>query len=230
MSADRGGRELVARAMQPYGDMRYRQIVDDVVARGGFASRADAERLIEATLAVLSERLIKLDRQALADALPAALGQKVAEVSVYVRYGAEGFYERVLRRVGGRLGEVVERTQVVCQVLSESLDGELLARLRRHLPHRLTYLLEPSPSTAAVSAPRDPARHATGRTTLSSGRPGSQHPLSEAPPRSSQRHSVVSESNPGEARKLSSAGDDDGGTLGSGRGGSSRPLSERGPG
>jgi uncharacterized protein (DUF2267 family) len=199
--------------------MRDDTLIAEIAQRGG-VDPGVAERAAHATLAVLAERLIAVDRASLASLLPTELATVVEEVHAFVQYGIDGFYERVARRLGGPRGSAIELAQVVCAVLGDRLDPELRQRLHRHLPPAVAALLEPEPLP-----PAPPPRHPTAPgTTLATGRPGSSHPVSEAPANRAQAGSIAASPEPHADRKLSSGHVDAGRPIAEASPGSTRPL------
>jgi uncharacterized protein (DUF2267 family) len=208
--------------------MKYAEFIDRVEHEGGFRERADAERAAAATVAVLGERLPAIDRDAVADGLPAALGALVRAGERTGEFDLDELYARVSRREGVPLGTAVEHAQVVCRVLGVAAEGEARKHLVLHLPRPLAQLFESPERPVADPHPHEATagRHRTA--TLSEGRPGSHHPVSEARPHG-QRGSLSETDNPHGESKLSTGATSQeraGETIGTGRPGSTHPLSE----
>jgi uncharacterized protein (DUF2267 family) len=213
--------------------MECQRWVEEVQRRTGLATPELAKWAIEATLGVLRQRLLDDEAAALAGALPEPFAGLVRGGAYDEDFGVEELYRRVHRREGVHIGFAAEHAQAVFQVLAEEIDGEILARLRRHLPADYAALLEPRPphSTAGEPPPTERRAHGTPPgegSTLADGRLGSRHPLSEARPQDAHQESVARSDNPhGETKISSSHGltqerrDD---TLAAGTPGSSRPI------
>lgn len=202
-----------------------------VCGRGGLEEAA-AERVVTATLTALAERLLSIDAQAIAARLPRPWAALLARGQGQ-DFTVDGLYARVANRAGLGRVEALEQTQVVCQVLHDSLDATGRQHLFLHLDDEWQRLFSPREVTPPEFAVRGAARRhvvAGGGNTLASGRPGGHHPLSESSP--AQRGSVVGSADPHADTKLSSArglsAERDGTTLASGRPGGSRPLSDAG--
>jgi uncharacterized protein (DUF2267 family) len=176
---------------------------DRVSTLMGGGTLQDARRAIRSVVAALGERLPDEERRALAENLPPGW----AHVLHIRKYGGPfdvaEFYERVRRREGSTLGFAREHAQVVCRVMTESLPFLMLQRIERALPETFGELFR---SGRALGEP-PPHRlvHAERAHTLATGRPGSQHPVSESPPPAGHHHSIACSDNPHEETKLSSA-------------------------
>jgi uncharacterized protein (DUF2267 family) len=200
-----------------------------VCERGGLEEAA-AERVITATLAALSERLLSIDAQAIAARLPKAWTPLLARGHGQ-EFTVDGFYTRVANAAGLGRVEALEQTQVVCQVLTEALDDTGRQHLVLHLDDEWRRLFVPRNATPPEFGLRGANRRhvAPGAgNTLASGRPGGHHPLSEGSP--AQPGSVVASADPHADTKLSSAqgmsAEREGQTLASGRPGGTRPVSD----
>lgn len=167
--------------------------VEHVAAHGGlpFDRANTATRVV---LATLGGYLSDARRALIAEELPVALRE-----TLLAPRDAALPLEEALLAPGEDVGRVREAIASVCRVLGEELSTESLAFLRAAVPAELARFLA------------EPAREATReelvagmRDTLSSGRPGSHHPISETPPDRRQSESVAS-SNPHGATKLSSS-------------------------
>lgn len=170
----------------------------DALSRAGLSDRATARRIIDATLAVLGERLTADESAALARCLAPPLAALVRQSEYSGEIDSAELYERIRRRAQVSAGLAREQAQVVLSELGRVAPEEITARVARALPHDLAELFEPR---AAGEPP--PPRVAGGRS-LADGRPGSRRPVSEAAPPSAQTHSVVREDNPHGDTKLSS--------------------------
>lgn len=214
--------------------MNHDDFLEEVRRRTGGALEhgitRDVERVVRATLETLRERLDDSEAHAVADALPASLAQSLRGGRWTGDFDLAEFYSRVNARAGAEPGYATELAQVVCQVVAEAVPRDALTRLHRNLPPPWATLLAPRhtsipPDHVLAARPSQPPR-----STLSEGRPGSAHPLSEAVPDRAHRHSVVHEDNPHGDSKVSSAPgttqEQTGDTLAAGRPGPKRPVSD----
>lgn len=180
--------------------MQYQDFIRELMKRGGL-SREEAELAADATLETVGERLEPIEVSMLAPVLPAPLAEALQRRPYDGEFRSGEFFARVERREGVPLGFAIEHATAVCQILSSFLPEPLLLRLRAYLPEALSRLFTPISEPPPLEA-----SHASGaRNTLSEGRPGSEHPLSEAHPGLAQRGSVVREENPHQDTKLSSS-------------------------
>jgi uncharacterized protein (DUF2267 family) len=178
-----------------------------------------AERATRAVLAGIGGTLTPAGRELVADELPAGLG-----AAILAGGSLTAPIEDHVVALGVTLGQARELIASVCRVLIEELSSEAVDALRVGVPTALAALLvEPATGEPPPRRALDP-RHAT----LADGRPGSQHPLSDAPGGSEQRGSIADD-NPHAATKLSSTAgsspDRHRETLSEGRPGARYPLS-----
>jgi uncharacterized protein (DUF2267 family) len=161
-----------------------------VAAHAGMAP-ALAEHATRTVLAAFAGYLGPARSELLAEELPPAL----AEVLRAPEAGSGPVEERV-RALGISTSHARELVASVCRVLAEELSHEALHALGEALPAELGALVAPP-------APERKPPTAGHGSSLSSGRPGSQHPLTEA---SGPGHThTVAEPDPHGATKLSSA-------------------------
>lgn len=202
----------------------YEKFVGTVAERGGLG-RDEAAHAAEVTLRVLGERLPEIAVRAVAFELPEPLAVALRSSEHTASYDLAAFYARVGLREGVKPGFAVEHTQAVCSALGELLGAEARAHIEKHLPEPFAELFAPRQSVA----PATQHSRITVAMTLSEGRPGSGHPLSEARRERMQRDSVAARANPHGETKLSSARgltqEREHETLATGHAGSSRPLS-----
>ncbi|HEX2685159.1 MAG TPA: DUF2267 domain-containing protein [Kofleriaceae bacterium] len=199
--------------------MRTASIVSHVAGHAG-VSHDRAERATRAVLSGLGAYLTPAYRQLVADELPAPLGAALLDntgVAVPIE-------ERVLGP-GVTAGRAYELVASVCRVLAEELSTRALLALRAAVPIGIASLLA-TPSPELAGTPPDRRRY----ETLAGGRPGSRHPISDAPPTRWQTGSV-SATNPHAETKLSSTPgttqERRRETFASGRPGSTRSLAGR---
>lgn len=163
---------------------------------------AQTEGAAKAVLRVLSALLPAALRSDMKSALPAALAEILAEpVTATTLDDSEAFFSAVASTEHLPVGFAVEHTGVVCEALVELLPAELLRRLVVAVGPELSPLFH---HRAHFRAPPKPVHDL--RETISSGRPGSLHPLSEG------------------------GGDDRQDTLAGGQPGGKHPLNEARPG
>jgi uncharacterized protein (DUF2267 family) len=193
--------------------------VSHVAGHAGVSSDR-AEGVTRVVLNGLGAYLTPAYRQLVADELPAPLGEALLD-SAGVAVPIE---ERVLGP-GVTAGRTHELVASVCRVLAEELSTRALVALRAAVPIGIASLLA-TPSPELADAPPDRRRY----ETLADGRPGSRHPISDAPPTRWQTGSV-SAANPHAATKLSSTPgttqERRRETLASGRPGSAHSLAGR---
>ena len=206
--------------------MTHDELVRRVADRAGLDEES-AARAVAAVLAVLAGRLSRAEAEALAEELPAATAAPLRHGWFDRDFGVDELYDRVARQEGVRPGVAVEHTIAVCATVGELLTAATRARLERALGPEILALFDVRP---AIEAP-EAAPHVGHRSTLSEGRPGSRHPLSEAAPPAAQAESVARADNPHADTKLSSAHgltqEREREDLATGHSGSSRPLVDR---
>ncbi|MFO0761372.1 MAG: DUF2267 domain-containing protein [Byssovorax sp.] len=184
--------------------MDYASFLDRVAFLTGIERKEDLDRLIEASLGALGERLWDDELRAMTGNLPAPLLAILRREPHGGVFDLADFYERVGRREGVGTGFAREHAQVVCRVLGEAMSEEAHQLLQRHLPEVCRELFAPRPPFGAPP-PHVHRAQPTEDTSLAGGRPGSRHPLSEAHAERAHRHSVVRTDNPHEDTKLSSS-------------------------
>jgi uncharacterized protein (DUF2267 family) len=204
------------------------ELVERIMAESGIGDARDAERALRATLTTLGERLTESEARALARELPESLARSLGEEAYDTDFDAAELYERVRRREGATPGFAREHAQVVLRVLGSALGDELRGRLARVLPEEIVVAMSPRPKS--TPPPYRAPSHGPPLTTLATGKPGSEHPLSIAAVPEGQTHSIAREDNPHADTKLSAARgltqEREREALASGRGGPARPLSE----
>jgi uncharacterized protein (DUF2267 family) len=166
--------------------------VAHVAAHGGIAN----ERATGVTVSVLTglgAYLTPEGRRFLADELPEPLGNALCEG------GRASFpIDAVGGEPGAETGRTHELVASVCRVLAEELSDDALRRLRDAVPASVRELLA-TPAPELVTR----AVETRGRDTLSTGKPGSRHPISEGRAPEHQGEAVA-ETNPHASSKLSS--------------------------
>lgn len=183
-------------------------LVDEVVRQTGLGP-AQALRAVRQVLGALDEVLVGDELTALRSSLPAGLQGAVAPRSGRPPSSAEGLFDRVQRRARVRRPVAIERTEAICRLLGATLPHDVMARWSRDLPAPVAALFLPvdpvDPATIgkAPRPPDPPARPAP--RTLATGRPGSEHPVSEARPERAHRESLVRSDEPHADTKLSTS-------------------------
>ena len=147
-------------------------------ALGGAGDRAAAARIVEATIAVLFQRLTTDERSTFARALSPGLCAGLSMTAPAETFGAEELYARVAERARVDAGTAREETQVILETIGRHAPWDVLRRLAHGLP----------PEIAALFEEREL---------------GEPPPYVETFP-SAQAHSVIREDNPHGERKLSS--------------------------
>lgn len=209
--------------------MKYEQFVEEVAARSGLGSRSEAEHAVEATLRVLAAHLPEPHAAAVAKQLPVELARVLRSRSYCGDVELFEFCAEVRDAEGVSLGFAIEHALVVCQVLTQAVDHEARKHLSVHTPRSMLPLFTVRAMPAA--APPHFAEHIVlpgWGHTLGSGRPGSQHPLSDAVG-AGQRHSIALSDDPHAEVRLSStrgaSAERHHETLALGKPGSRRPVS-----
>ncbi|HEY3448890.1 MAG TPA: DUF2267 domain-containing protein [Myxococcales bacterium] len=207
--------------------MDYERLLELVRDRAVLPYRESAELAVAATLETLGERLLPLDASQLASELPAPLSEALRRRSLPGEYPLSELFQRVAERTGVSLPSAREQAISVCLALGDWLDDEVAIHFRERLPSEFAELLRPPPRFQQPIH----EHHVLGRdTTLSGGRAGSQHPLSEARPERAHSQSVVRSDDPHADTKLSSARgltqERVGRTLAQGHSGSDHPLND----
>jgi uncharacterized protein (DUF2267 family) len=205
--------------------MIHEELLHRVEELAAFATDDEAERALAATLVTLGECLADNESRALAGELPPPAAQALRRAAFTGGCDVSEFYDRVARREGVAIGFGVEHAQAVCRAVGEGISEEALVRLRKELTPDVSALFDtPERDTVPEHVP-----HIAGHS-LSEGRPGSRHPVSEANDPLAHTHSVVRASNPHGDTKVSSAHgltqEQLGETLAEGHPGSSRPIAK----
>lgn len=200
--------------------MTYDIFLTRVMHRTGIDDRTLAQDLTHHVVEHLAHCLVDADARALADELPEPLDDLVVEHAGNQPCDLDTLYHSVAERLSVDLSFGLEFTQVVFQIVGESVGRDGRTRLRTRLPEAWHPLFEPRQSPTSP-----PRRRRDDRRTLSSAQPGSSRPLSEAMP--GHRNSIAHSDRPQLGSKLStSRGKPAGRTLAGGKPGSSRPVSD----
>lgn len=197
----------------------YERFLAEVGVRAGFSSADQSESAARAVIAVLAALVPSALRHDLEEVLPEELAEVVdgsQEVLPPVS-NPDAFYSAVASSEHVPVGFAKEHASVVCEGLTDLLPPEFVQRLRSALGQPVARIFQqrnryaaPPKKSASKACPDD-------RRTLSSGRPGGKHPLSEA--RGAADDTTLARGRPGGKRPISEA-----------RPGGTRPLSEARPG
>ena len=147
-------------------------------ALAGAGDRPAAARIVEATIAVLFQRLTVDERETFARALSPGLCAGLSMTAPAESFDAEELYARIAQRARSDAGPAREEAQVIIETIGRHAPWDVLRRLAHAFP----------PEVAAL---------------LDERMLGEPPPYVETFP-SAQAHSVVREANPHGDRKLSS--------------------------
>ena len=162
-----------------------------------------AERAAKATLAVLSEVLTPDEAERCKRRLPRELGVLLVGRYPALVFGMDELAARVARAEHAMPGVAREHVEAVCTVIGEALGAETRMLLAGRLDFGLGRLFTLPPKPTRPPPPRKRGRRHP--STLAEGRPGSEHPISEARPSRAQTHSVAANDDPHAETKLSSS-------------------------
>ncbi len=200
--------------------MTYDIFLTRVMHRTGIDDRALAQELTHHVVERLAHCIEDDDAQLLAENLPNPLGELLVHHAGEEICDLDALYHSVAERLSVDLSFGLEFTQVVFQIIGETVGLEGRQLLQNRLPQPWHPYFEPRRTPLSP-----PGRHRHDRRTLASAQPGSSRPLSEAMP--GHRNSIARSDHPQLGSKLSTShGKPQRRTLASGRPGSSRPLSE----
>ena len=182
--------------------------VGEVQRQTGLAP-AQGLRLIRRVLGSLNEVLVEDELTTLRGCLPAALQAALSARAGRATSSVDRLFARVQRLEFARRPVAIERTEIVCRLLGAMLPADVVLRWTRDLPAPVAALFlatVPAGLPADVPAPRPaPPRRPPPVSTLATGRPSSDHPVSSARPERAQRQSVVRADEPHADTKLSSS-------------------------
>ena len=200
--------------------MTYEIFLMRVMHRTGLDERTRADGLIDQVVKHLATCLPPTHAEAIADELPDPLADLMGNHAEGEGCDLESLYHSVAEKLGVDVSFGLEFTQVVCQVVGETVGKPGRRQLERVLDEPWHPLFEPRQATITP-----PGKRRDDRRTLSSAEPGSSRPISEAQP--GHRNSIAHTDEPQLGTKLStSRGKPDRRTLAGGTPGSSRPISE----
>lgn len=107
----------------------------------GLADAETARRALNATLAVLGERLADEAASALTEVLPLELAEIIEGVEYDSDFGTDELIERVRRRERSSVRGAREHAELVLRVLGRALERARRARIARGLPEHAAELL-----------------------------------------------------------------------------------------
>ena len=113
--------------------MDYQTFIDHLEQSTDLWSREKVEQVAQTTLEVLGETLSTPERTWMASHLPVPLDDALTRTWGDQQFDMEEFYDRISHREGLVEDFAGEQARVVCRVLSEELDEEVLRYLVSHL-------------------------------------------------------------------------------------------------
>ena len=179
------------------------EMLVQLVRDRGLADDHHARRAIVLTLEALGAHVPSPEREALARAMPLGLARAVSVERQRGPAQAERLYRAVARAEQATRGAAREHVQIVLGALGELLPEEIERRVERAVEPSIADLMRGAGHLSIEPPPYGIAR-SSRHHTLATGRPGSEHPVSESPPPGPQLESVAAENPHGES-KLSSA-------------------------
>ncbi|QDG52401.1 DUF2267 domain-containing protein [Persicimonas caeni] len=114
--------------------MDYETFIDHLEQHTDLWSREKVEQVAATTLEVLGETLSTPERTWVSKRLPARLGDALTRTWGGQRFDMDEFKDRISHREGLVEDFAGEQAQVVCQVLADDLDKEVVEYLIAHLP------------------------------------------------------------------------------------------------
>ncbi len=120
--------------------MQHDEFIGQVQARAHLASRGEAERATRSVLETLGERITEGLAENLAGQLPHEIGEHLRRTEVYAglgtdeRFDREEFIGRVVKRSGFDRSNAAFATRVVCEVVDEATEGDVMQRVCESLP------------------------------------------------------------------------------------------------
>lgn len=114
--------------------MDYDRFIDRLEERADLWSREKVEDVAKTTLEVLGETLSTSERTWVSSRLPDPLGDALTRTWGDQDLDLAEFHDRISHREGLVEDFAAEQARVVCQVLADELDDEVLRYLLGHLP------------------------------------------------------------------------------------------------
>lgn len=202
--------------------MTYEIFLMRVMHRTGLDERHSAENLVHHVVEHLAYCLDEPQVGPIAQNLPEPLSKRVRECAGGGSCDLDALYHSAAQRLGVDISFGLEFTQVVLQVIGETVGRQGRTELHTALPESWHLLFEPR--QAAINPPLS---RRDDRRTLSSGEPGSSRSLSQAKP--GHRNSIAHTDQPHLGSKLSTShGTPRRRSLATGQPGSSRSISDGG--
>jgi uncharacterized protein (DUF2267 family) len=179
--------------------MQMERFLSAVQKHSGSSEEVARRASIDA-LEVFGQLLLKTDQKAVADELPDELADAIRRHQPGRTFGVEELYDRIEVKHDASKSFQIEHAQAVLEALGRLIDKETRRRIVKHLPEEIGELVTPR-DIKEVHGPEHHVTEESGRK-MSTGKPGSSHPLSEG---TSDAHSnsVANADNPHGARKLS---------------------------
>jgi hypothetical protein len=177
-------------------------LVDRVRRGAPFQQDSEAVHAIEAAVAGIGAALRHRERGELARWLPDRLRPVLMGVDQASDLTVEDMIDLVRREQGTDTGWAREHVAVVCEALGDVIGEEGRVWLANHLGDDWVDLFDSH--TAHSVPPSQRGARRGGRSTLSEGHPGSDHPVSASAPHREQPDSIAVTDEPYADRKLSS--------------------------
>ncbi|MFP4600687.1 MAG: DUF2267 domain-containing protein [Persicimonas sp.] len=122
--------------------MDYETFIDQVEDNSDLWSREKVEAVAQTTLEVLGETLTTSERTWVSSRLPEPLDEAVTRTWGGQSFDMDEFEDRISHREGLVRDYAGEQARLVCRVLVDHLDDEVLDYLRQHLPAPFSSLFE----------------------------------------------------------------------------------------
>lgn len=122
--------------------MDYETFIDHLEQRSELWSREKVEQVAQTTLEVLGETLSTPERTWMASHLPAPLDDALTRTWGDQKFDMDEFNDRISHREGLVEDFAGEQARLVCRVLAEELDDEVLSYLIAHLPAPFSALFQ----------------------------------------------------------------------------------------
>jgi uncharacterized protein (DUF2267 family) len=114
--------------------MDYERFVDRLEDRADLWSRDKVEDVAKTTVEVLGETLSTSERTWMMQQLPSPLDDALTRTWGGQEFDLDEFYDRISQREGLVEDFAAEQARVVCRVLADQLDEDVLQYLLDHLP------------------------------------------------------------------------------------------------
>jgi uncharacterized protein (DUF2267 family) len=127
--------------------MHYQEFLIRVQQFGNLTNRDDVQRVVEASIATLGERMSLTAIHKLGSQFPKELKNVLSEHKAQTHFNLEEFYKRVSARAAIGYPEAVRLSRVVMSVLNEMVTTELLQHILEDFPPEYAELFGQSPTT-----------------------------------------------------------------------------------